>query len=406
MIASLTRRNFLSNASSAVALSTLGPGIKGAFAADVSNTSRDILVVVFLRFGADGLTLVPPAGTGLYHDNRAVTGVSEQSALPLGVLDGVPLFLHPMMPELKQLYQAGNLAVVHAAGLSTESRSHFVSQDKIERAIADGEPPLSGGWLGRHLLARNLVLPGLGAITQGPDIDVALQGYNNAVSVTNIALFNVQGGDINLNLIEAMNTGPEPAVASARATVATIRTVQSKLSALVPATNNDAGYTGGDLSTSLKSVANIIKANVGLEVATVDFGGWDHHNNLNQYFPDHAAELSQGLAAFWRDMKDYRGRLTVVALTEFGRRLQENASAGLDHGSASVMFALGGNVNGGRIYGQWPGLAPADLHAGDLSVTTDYRQVLQEILVKRRAETTPQAVFPTLSYRPLGIVAG
>jgi uncharacterized protein (DUF1501 family) len=310
------------------------------------------------------------------------------------------------MPELKALYDAKALAVVHAAGLPTESRSHFVSQDKMERAVADGEPPLPGGWIGRHLLARNLVLPGLGAITSGPDIDVALQGYNNAVSVTNLALFNVQGGDFNLNIIEAMNAGPEPAAAAARATVNTIRTVQASAAALVPDDKNTAGYTNGDLSTSLKSVANIIKANVGLEVATVDFGAWDHHNNLNLYFPDHAAELSQGLAAFWRDMKDYRGRLTVVAMTEFGRRLQENASAGLDHGSASVMFALGGTVNGGRLYGHWPGLKPTDLHAGDLAVTTDYRQVLQEILVKRRGEVTPQAVFPTLAAQPLGIIAG
>jgi uncharacterized protein (DUF1501 family) len=133
MIPILTRRNFLSSASSAMALTTLGPGIKGAFAADAPTSAaaagRDILVVVFLRFGADGLTLVPPASTGLYHDARPITGVSEQAALPIGSLDGAPLFMHPMMPELKQLYDSGSLAVVHAAGLPTESRSHFVSQD-------------------------------------------------------------------------------------------------------------------------------------------------------------------------------------------------------------------------------------------------------------------------------------
>ena len=139
-------------------------------------------------------------------------------------------------------------------------------------------------------------------------------------------------------------------------------------------------------------------------MATVDFGGWDHHVNINAFFGGQARELSQAIGAFWADMHEYRTRITLVTMTEFGRRVQENANGGLDHGAASVMMALGGSVNGGRMYGQWPGLKAADLVAGDLRVTTDYRHVLQEILVKRRGETTLKSVFPTLDYQPLGVV--
>jgi uncharacterized protein (DUF1501 family) len=332
-----------------------------------------------------------------------VAASGAHAALPLGLLDGVPFFLHPAMPELKALYDAGSLAVVHAAGVPTASRSHFVSQEKMERGVADGEKQVPGGWLGRHLLARNLALPGLGAVSIAPEVDVALQAFNAAVAVPDVTRFDVAGGELNLNLIERMYVGDEPHVVSGRTAVATIRTVKSRLLAAPRPPGNPAGYGTGELSVRLRALADIIKADVGLEVATVDLGGWDHHANLNAFFGANARELSRALGAFWTDLADYRHRLSIVAMTEFGRRVEENANAGLDHGAAAVMLALGGAVNGGRLYGRWPGLKPAELVEGDLRVTTDYRQVLQEVLVKRRDETTPQAVFPELSYRPLGI---
>ena len=308
------------------------------------------------------------------------------------------------MPELKSLFDAKSLAVIHAAGLPTDSRSHFVSQEKVERGIADGEKQIAGGWLGRHLLARQLVLPGLSAVSTSPEVDLSLQGYLASVAIPDVTRFDVAGGDLNLNLIERMHAGSDTYSATARATIDTIKTVKAKLVNASKAPVNPAGYGTGQLSTSLRSVADMIKANVGLEVATVDFGGWDHHVNINAFFGGQARELSQAIGAFWADMHEYRTRITLVTMTEFGRRVQENANGGLDHGAASVMMALGGSVNGGRMYGQWPGLKAADLVAGDLRVTTDYRHVLQEILVKRRGETTLKSVFPTLDYQPLGVV--
>ena len=404
MTLNITRRDVLLSSG---ALTALAPGLRVALAAESPSSPRDMLVVIFLRFGSDGLTLVPPSDDADYRDNRPTLGIGSSGpnpALPLGALDGVPFFMNPNMPELKALYDSQNLAVIHAAGVPTASRSHFVSQDKMERGIADGEKQIAGGWLGRHLLARNLVLPGLGAISTSPEVDVSLQGYVASVAIPDVTRFDVAGGDINLNLIEKMYVGSEPLVASGQATIATIKTVKANLLSQPKTLGNPAGYTTGQLSTSLRSVANIIKANIGLEIATVDLGGWDHHTNLNAFFGGNAQELSKSIAAFWTDMTEFRNRLSIVVMTEFGRRVQENANGGLDHGAASVMMALGGSVNGGRMYGKWPGLRPGDLVSGDLKVTTDYRQVLQEILVKRRGETTPQAVFPTLAYQPLGIL--
>lgn len=406
----ITRRHFLNTATtSALAGSCLTPlsaGVNAAFGA-APGAAEDVLVVIFLRFGACGLTLIPPADDGIYHDLRPTIGVSAKTALPIGSLDGTPFFMHPNFAELKALYDAKSLAVVHAAGIHTESRSHFVSQDMMERAGADGERPVTGGWLGRHMNARRGGPTPLAAMSAGAEVNIALQGYPGAVAVPNVlALFTVLGGDNSRKVIEAMNTGSGPLVASGQSTLATLKTVQTRVATLPADDGNAAGYTTGALSTPLRSVAKLIKADVGLKVATVDFGGWDQHVRLTQGINPLALELSQGLAAFWRDLKDHQSRLTIVTMTEFGRRVEENANAGTDHGSASVMLALGGSVNGGRIYGKWPGLKPGDLHAGDLAVTTDYRQVLQEILVKRRGETTPKAVFPTLAYEPLGLVRG
>jgi uncharacterized protein (DUF1501 family) len=407
----LSRRTLLT-ASSLGALAVAGgvvalaPGVRGIFAPNtLAGSNRDILVVLFLRFGCDGLTMVPPADDGDYHANRPTVAIAANKGHPVGTLDGTPFFLHPEANELKAFYDAGRLAIVHAAGLPTESRSHFISQDKMDRGIADGEAPLKGGWLARHVSARGLDLPALGAVSCEPATAVSLQGYGGAMAVPDITLFNIVGGDANRHVIARLNSGAEPLCISARETVSTIETVQAKL-AMMTAAGSSGGYPTGPLGASLKSLATTIKMNLGLEIATVDYGGWDHHIDLNSQFPNQARHLSQALNAFWNDMSAYQDRLTIVAMTEFGRRVKENANGGLDHGSASFMFALGQHINGGKIYGQWPGLKDKDLHAGDLAVTTDYRHVLQEILVKRRGETTLRAVFPTLEYRPLGLVAG
>ncbi len=407
----ISRRTLLGTGLGAAGLAagiTLAPGLRVALGPKGPGgvSGRDILVVVFLRFGADGLTLVAPSEDSDYRDSRptiAVPATGDNAGLHIGAMGGLPFFFHPALAELKPLYDAGQLAVVHAAGLQTNTRSHFESQDMMERGVVEGDGPQKGGWLARHLMARNLMLPDLGVVASAADVQASLHGYANAVAVPDVTQFNVTGGDFNLNVIEALNAGPEAHAMGVRATVGMVRAVREKLAKITDAYTTTT-YPGGEFSTAMRSVANLIKMNAGLEVATVDFGGWDHHYKMNQYLPGHAQQLAKTLAAFWADMEGHRDRITVVTMTEFGRRLEENTAGGTDHGAASFMLALGGAVKGGQIYGSWPGLRPADLREGDLRITTDVRQVLAEILAKRRGEATVASVFPTLKYAPLGLV--
>jgi uncharacterized protein (DUF1501 family) len=228
-------------------------------------------------------------------------------------------------------------------------------------------------------------------------------GDAGAVAIPDASTFTIKGGTAEAAVIRAINAANTPYDAGVRATLDAIASVQAGLSGVT--TSTSANYTNGDLSKPLQSLAKLIKMNVGVSVATVDMGGWDHHHALTGLFRSRAIELSQSLNAFWTDLANYQSRLTVVTMTEFGRRFQENASQGLDHGSASTMLVMGAGVNGGQIYGTWPGLQASALDGGDLAVTTDYRQVLSEVIAKRHGESALNNVFPTVTYKPLGIIA-
>lgn len=414
----LTRRNLLVGASSGALLATAGPGLRVSLAAE--STSDEILVVLFARGGTDGLQLVAPANEAIYQDARpsiAVQpdGVNAGFALANG-LDGVDFFLNPGASGLNDLYTSGDLALIHAAGVPTENRSHFKSMDMMERGMADNEANLSTGWLTRHIETLTATRPLLSTVSTASNNPISLLGYPQAVSIPNVEDFNVAGGDVNAQVIAALNSGDSAYQQVAQQTLEAISTVQTKLEEL--SENADEGdgesdesetgpaYTNGPLSSALRNLAQLIKMDVGLDVATVDHGGWDHHNNLVNEFGNQVNELSQSLSAFWEDVADYQDRISVVFMTEFGRRVYENASNGTDHGSGSVMMVLSGNANGGHMYGAWPGLTTAELDNGDLAVTTDYRQVISELLAKRHNSPALDTVFPTVPYNPLGLVNG
>lgn len=413
----LTRRNLLVSATSGAFMASAGPGLRVSMAAD-GTTNGDIMVVLFARGGIDGLQLVAPADEAVYQDQRPTIAVqtsgTDAGTLLANGIGGVDFFMHPEASPLNDLYTAGDLAIVHAAGVPTENRSHFKSMDMMERGLADNETSLTTGWLTRHIETLAAERPLLSTVSTASNNPISLLGYPQAVSIPDVENFNVAGGDVNANVIAALNASGGSAYQQvAQQTLEAISTVQTKLEELEDAPVVDDGgeeegpqYTNGPLSSALRNLATLIKMDVGVDVATVDQGGWDHHNNLINEFRNNANELSQSLAAFWEDMTDYQDRITLVLMTEFGRRVFENASAGTDHGSGSVMLVLSGNANGGQMYGDWPGLEGGNLDNGDLAVTTDYRQVISEILAKRHGSPTLDTVFPTVAYNPLGLLNG
>lgn len=405
----LSRRSFLATASAGPALVTLAPGVRGAFAADGTDTGN-LLVIVFLRGGMDGLHLLAPATSAAYQAARpdiAHTATGNNAALPVGDLDGKELFLHPRATGLLDLYASGDLALIPASGLLSENRSHFESMDMMERGIADGETDANTGWLTRHLSTLGQDLPLLSTVAVGSSNPISLLGYP-APAIASADDFNVWSGPSTLDLLRGMAEGSATGYADAtRQTVDAIQEVQSKLTPFnlsggtdteTDATEPEASYPGGGFSSAMQNLAAMIKGGLGLQTATVDMGGWDHHNNLINEFNGRVTELSDTLAAFWQDVADDRDRITLITMTEFGRRVEQNGSQGTDHGNASVMMALGGAVNGGQIYGAWPGLNAADLTSGgDLEITTDYRAVVMEALAKRTNNPGVTQVFPTVA---------
>ncbi len=401
----ISRRHLLTTASAGAALATFAPGLRVSFAADGASIN-DILIVLFQRGACDWLQMLAPAGDPNYIAKRPSIKVptsGTNAGIGLGTLNGTDLYLSASAPELKSLYDSGSLAFIHATGLYTVDRSHFVCQDNMEKGTADADPKQSSGWLARHISSLGVTQPELGVISSSSTNPISLLGDPSAVAVADASNFTISGGDANTKVIRAVNTGTSPYQASATNTVDAIASLQAGLKTIKD-NSADAGYTGGALSVALRSLGKLIKMNMGVNVATVDFGSWDMHNSLVSEFAQRTTEFSRALFAFWKDMVDYQGRITLVTMTEFGRRFQENASAGTDHGAASGMLVLSGKVNGGKIYGTWPGLAANQLNNGDLAVTTDYRQVLSEILATRHGEKTLANVFPTVKYQPLGFM--
>ena len=379
----------------------------------------DVLVTVFLRGGWDVMNVVPPIDgpdRGFYEaarPNLKVPSGGSGAALRLDPIFG----LHPGMARLFELFQAQKLAIVHAVGLNVNTRSHFEAQQYVETATP-GVKNTGTGWVGRHLMSvaspSNAGL--LPAVAAGDSAPITLAGAPEAVSIAAIGDFELRGEPFQKAALRRLYTGDSWLHLAGAQTFQAIDTIQ-RASASDYSPANGAAYPNGDFGENLKTVAKLIKLGVGLQAATVDLGGWDTHENEGEgssgYLAHLVAELSDGLAAFYTDLNDsssptYADRMTLVVVSEFGRRLAENASLGTDHGHGSGIFVLGGQVNGGRVISDWPGLQNDQLYdRADLAVTIDYRQVLSEIVVRRLGNSRLSDVFPGYSdYRPLDIVRG
>lgn len=408
--ATLDRRRFLSLSGGAFGLA-LAPGWlpRVAWAAS-ENSSRDVLVSIFLRGGADGLTLCVPHGEDAYYSLRPRLAIPRPDAGGSGQavdLDGF-FGLPPAMQPLLETWQDGKLAIVHATGLDGATRSHFEAMHAVE--VGRGEPPASlfTGWLGRHLAATAPTRPDalLRALALGHGIPRHLVGAPQSIPVddpSNVAIVGNPDSEAERRLVleDLYARVGDPLESAARDTLATLDLLQAiDFDGYLP--QNDAAYPESELGTSLSAAAALIRADVGVEAVTLDVGGWDTHELQGPLEGDMSflmGDLAASLAAFLRDLA---GRnVVVVAMTEFGRNAFENGSAGTDHGHGSAMLVLGEHVAGGRVVTQWPGLAPGQLYENqDLQVTIDYRDIVAEILEKRLDSADVAAVFDDPDWTP------
>jgi len=398
-----TRRYFLR--CSAIALAGLGtaPSWLVRAAAQTGHTAnkRKILVAIFQRGAADGLNVVVPFFEKLYYDMRPTIAVPLPGQENGGIdLDG-HFALHSSLRSLKPLWDRSQLAIIHAAGSPDPTRSHFDAQDYME----SGTPGKTSedGWLNRALEPEPVASP-LRAIAIGAQLPRTLRGNHQAVAVNNVQQFETRNKELAgiLENMYASTTDPR-LMASGKETFEAVKIIESiNRSPYAPA--NGAQYQGG-FGNALQQVAHLIKADAGVEAAFVDIGGWDHHVNEGPQLTNLLREFGASLAAFTYDLGDRMEDIVLVTMSEFGRTAREDGNAGTDHGHGNVMMVVGGPVRGGRVYGRWPGLEPEQLYEGrDLAVTTDFRDVLGELVSRHLARDVTQ-VFP--GYKPgapLGLI--
>ncbi len=397
---SITRRTFLKGGAMAVVGTAAIPQFltRAAFGAAAA-TANKRLVVVFQRGAADGLNIVIPHAESAYYAMRPSINIPRQQVIDLNGFFG----LHPSMSSLKPLWDQKHLAIVHAAGSPDETRSHFDAQDYME----SGTPGLKStddGWLNRSMqIQQGAPDSPFRAVALGTSLPRILAGKNPAVAVSNINGFGIAGGSPASapigNTFEAMYSQSVDSVlhGTGRETFEAVKMLKSAdPQKYTPAAG--ANYPKGRFGDAMRQTAQLIKSNLGVQVAFTDIGGWDHHVNegaAEGQLSNVLRDFSQAISAFWIDLGTLSEDTVLITMSEFGRTARENGNRGTDHGHANVMFVLGGAVRGGRVYGRWPGLDNSQLHEGrDLALTTDFRTVVGESVARHLGNHDLNAVFP------------
>ncbi len=415
----LSRRQFVGLSAGLVAAAVAPSWLPRVAYAQSDDSNRDVMVSIFLRGGLDSLSMCVPFTEQAYYDLRptiAVAPPDSTSGVRALDLDGTFGFA-PSLGGLIDAFDDGELLVIHACGLPSSSRSHFEAMHSIEVGEADPPPSVFTGWLGRHLAstAPSLRDGVLRAVGIGYGLQRTLVGAPKALPISDLADFGFEGSgatrrERKVVLEEIYNYATEPLKTSASDTFRTVDTL-NKIGFTRYKPKGGARYPDSEFGYTLKSVAALIKAEVGVEAVAMDLDGWDTHDfqgNLDGSMMYLLRDLSNSLAAFYQDMKASNARNVVtVAMSEFGRNAFENGSAGTDHGYGGLMLAMGSSINGGRVLTQWPGLSKNDLfEEQDLQITIDYRDILTEILTRRMGNTDYRKVFKDSSYSPktLGVV--
>jgi uncharacterized protein (DUF1501 family) len=408
---SFSRRIFLRNST----LAMVGAGWaplwlqRAAFAADAPQRRRKTLVAIFQRGAADGLNIVVPHAEKRYYDLRPTIAVPRPGASAEGDcaidLDGF-FGLHPALAPLKPLWERKELAIIHAAGSPDPTRSHFDAQDYMESGTP-GIKSTADGWLNRALPQESDKPSPVRAVSLGPVLARTVAGANSAVAVENLDSFALRDSAAS-KVLQSMYSSTQDQIlgGTGRKTFEALGLLKS----IQDAPYRPAGgavYPRGRFGDSMRQIAQLIKADVGVEVAFADIGGWDHH--VNEMGPrastgqlaTRLGEFGSALAAFYQDLGDRMGDVLMVTMSEFGRTAKENGNRGTDHGHANAMFVMGGRVKGGAVYGKWPGLATEQLYEQrDLAVTTDFRDVLGEAVYEHLGNPSLKDVFPGYNDSP------
>lgn len=399
--AGMTRRGLFTGAALAGATTVFGSAVVTASPAAAASAGS-VMVVLSLRGAADGLSLVVPHSDPVYYSSRPTIAVPSERLVAKNATFGMHPCLEPLMP----LWTSGRLAAVHATGLPAPNRSHFAAMEEVE----DANPGSTTrqGWLNRLIGGGDATSPLRGFALGGGVVPTSLYGENAVMSSRDAASVGIAGDDKwdpqggrPRSLHTLWDDTPGTLGNAMRSTFAAVADYQP-----VKATpDNRSRYPGGDLGEAMASAARIVRGDVGVEVITVDHGDWDMHSDLGTLqwgrMNANAEELARAVAAFFTDLGDQAAKVTLVAFSEFGRRVAQNSSNGLDHGYGNVMFLAGAGVKGGQYYGTMPRLT-GDLDS-DVPVTTDYRSVLTEVVTTRFGASSA-TVFPGFQPEAVGVM--
>ena len=411
----MNRRIFLKSTGLALVAGGFLPNVFVRMARAGTPAGRRVLVVVFQRGAVDGLNVVVPYGEKAYYDARPSIAVPRPGSGENAALDLDGFFgLHPSLAPVLPLFKDGSAAFVHAAGSPDATRSHFDAQDFMESGTP-GVKATADGFLSRALSGEKASSP-LRAVALTPALPRILSGSAGAVSMTNVAEFGIRAGAASAAVSDSFESMYGEAVAgtlggTAKESFEAARILKSADPSKRPA-ENGADYPRGPFGNSLKQIAQLVKSDVGLEVAFTDVGGWDTHageGGAQGQLGNRLREYAQAIGAFAKDLGSRMADVTLVTVSEFGRTVRENGNRGTDHGHANVMLLAGGGVKGGKVYGRWPGLDAEKLYENrDLAVTTDFRDVFGEVLRRRLGSRDLARVFPGYAIeekRSLGIIA-
>ena len=417
----MNRRVFMKSGAMALATMGLNPSFlrRTVFAQDLlkgaalnGNARGKVLIVLFQRGAADALNVVVPHGEKAYYTMRPTIAIPRPTSGAANTaidLDGF-FGLHPSLSPFKRLWDDGILATVHAVGSPSNTRSHFDAQDYMESGTPDNKGT-TDGWLNRYLAVKGTCdeckLSASGkpetsafrAVSMTPQTPRILEGAAASVSMNSLDEFTIRTNGTQADRIEALyRTGSADVVHAAGGEMFEAMKILKTANPQQYTPENGADYPRSPFGNHLRQIAQLIKADVGLEIAFADVGGWDTHVNQGAATGQLAGRLddfAKSIAALTQDLGQRMADVTILTMSEFGRTARQNGNGGTDHGHATSMFVIGGDVKGKKVHGKWPGLEPEQLNEGrDLALTTDFRSVFSEVAFKHLGAAKMDAVFP------------